>query len=85
MPFCSVFRLSIRNGLPLHVGRRVRPTTLQRLHVIDNIAGAPTRGLAGGRAWMLVHKGRTSSAAPLDLAVAASHNPGSFTAVTGRV
>jgi hypothetical protein len=49
--------------------------------MIDNIAGTKTRGLAGGRAGMLVHKGRTGSTVPLDLAVAVSRDPGSFAAV----
>ena len=51
----SILSLGRRDGLPLHVAGRVGAAMLQRLDVVDHVAGARTRrssrGLAGYDRW----------------------------------
>jgi hypothetical protein len=54
---CLVLGFARRYCLPLHVAGQGRSTTLQRLDMIDHIAGAPSTRPPRGRARMLPIKG----------------------------
>ena len=54
---------------PLHVARRVRPATGERVAVIDFVARAGPGGLPGGRAGVALAEGVLRLGRPLDLAV----------------
>jgi hypothetical protein len=41
IPLCLVLGFACRYCLPLHVAARVRSAALERIDVIDHIAGAP--------------------------------------------
>jgi hypothetical protein len=55
--FGPVLGFARRSCLPVHVARGVRSAALQRLDVIDDIAGAPPARPASGRARMLLLEG----------------------------
>ena len=57
IPLCLVLGFARRYCLPLHVARGVRSATLQWLHMIDYITGAPTARPSGGRARILPLEG----------------------------
>jgi hypothetical protein len=56
IPLGFVLGFARRYRLPLHVAGRVRSAALQRLDVIDHIAGVPPARPASGRARMLALK-----------------------------
>jgi len=57
--FLSILLLRLRYGLPLHVARAIRTTRTERLDVVNDVAGTSAASLAGTRAWVLFHEGRT--------------------------
>src|SRR6266699_3139698 len=62
----SVLLLRVSGGLPLHVSRRVSPAALERHDVVNDVAGAGTRGLPRRGAWMVVLEVSLGRLAPLD-------------------
>ena len=52
-PLPPVLGARVANGLPLHVGNRIRAAARKRDHVIFAVAGAGTGRIAGGRARVL--------------------------------
>ena len=63
--FPAILRLSLVDGLPLHIGRAVSPAALQGDHMVDDVAGAWPCGLLGGWAGMLALEGVLSCLATL--------------------
>ena len=55
--FHSIFCSGFGPSLPLHVGRRVVPATLQWLPMIDDVARASPGYFSGGWAWILALEG----------------------------
>ena len=74
IPFGLILRLPIRYGLPLHVRRSIRPTTLQRPNMIDDVAGTCSAAAARGRTWMLPLEVILGGGTPLDPAVTVALN-----------
>ena len=60
-----ILRLSVFNGLPLHIGRGIRPAALQGNYVVDDVAGAWAFGLLGSWAGMLALEGGSGGSATL--------------------
>lgn len=58
--FPAILRLSLIDGLPLHVDRAIRPAALQCDHVVDDVAGTWAFRLLGRRARMLALEGGSS-------------------------
>lgn len=52
--FGAVFGLGFFDGLPLHIGRRIQATALERDDVIDHVSGGHAGGLAGSWAGVLL-------------------------------
>ena len=63
--FHPILRLSVFNCLPFHIGRAIRPATLQGDHMVDDVAGAWAFGLLGGWARMLALEGGSGGLATL--------------------
>ena len=61
----AILRLSLIDGLPLHIGRGVRPAALQSDYVVDDVAVAWAFGLLGGWAGMLALEGCSGGSATL--------------------
>jgi hypothetical protein len=77
VPLGFVFCFPVRYRLPLHVGRRIRTATLQRVHVVYDVAGTTSTSLSCGRARRLSFKSSFCCFAALDSSV--------FVALYGRV
>ena len=60
-----ILRLSLVDGLPLHIRRAIRPTALQGDHMVDDGAGTWAFGLLGSWAGMLALKGGSGGLAIL--------------------
>jgi hypothetical protein len=74
-PLSLILRLPIRQRLPLHVGRVIRPTTLQSPNVIDDIARTCSAASACGWTRMLPLEVIFGGGTPLDSSVAVALNP----------
>ena len=60
-----ILRLSLADGLPLHISRAIRPAALQCDHVINDVAGTWAFGQMRGWAWMLTLEGGSGGSATL--------------------
>ena len=76
IPLGLVLRLPLRDCLPLHIARSVSNPAFQRRHMIDHVAGAPTSGLACGRAGVGMLEFVLGSGATLNPAVKISPDAG---------
>lgn len=76
IPLGLVLRLPLCDRLPLHIARGVSAPAFQRCHMIDHVAGAPTSGLASGRAGVGTLEFVLGSGATLNPAVRISPDAG---------
>ena len=60
-----ILRLSLVDGLPLHIRRGIWPAALQGDHMVDDVAGAWAFRLLGRRAWLLALEGCSGCLATL--------------------
>ena len=60
-----ILRLSLVDGLPLHIRRGIWPAALQGDHMVDDVAGAWAFRLLGRRARMLALEGGSGGLATL--------------------
>ena len=61
----AILRLSLVDGLPLHISRGIRPAALQGDHMVDDVAGAWACRQMRGRAGMLTLEGCSGGFATL--------------------